>query len=333
MNGDDAVVVIQYKFDRARPSRERWAKLTGSSISMSSRRIIISAANEPYYPLLSGLLRSLAPLARDHGIDIGIIDLGLSAAQKREVKRQFDATLRVPPWDYDPKIFNGPSAPFFKAMTARPHLPRHFPGYEVYAWVDSDCWIQDFSAVLAYCDAAARTGFCVTPEIDRGYTPFMANGSIFDWMFSCYARCFGQPEALALVHYPMINSGVFAARADAPHWSLWSQRLGEALARLKEPYFFSEQTALNAAVYGGKLPTAFLPARYNWSCARRLPATRDGVALCDPNPPHQDLGIIHLTAGTKNGRKTLLALDGSTCTRSLRHNGHDDSQVGPDIVR
>jgi len=49
------------------------------------------------------------------------------------------------------------------------------------------------------------------------------------------------------------------------------------------------------------LPVAALPAPYNWLCHLALPAfdeTRQ--CLCDPLDQQTALGIIHLTANSKN---------------------------------
>lgn len=294
--------------------------------------VLVSGVNAPYFPLLQNLLGSVLGPARAQGIDVAVLDLGLTEAQRKELKA-LGVAVRLPKWDYDVHLFKDRPPTFFKAMTARPHLPRHLPGYRLYLWLDADCWVQDWDAISLYLESAERVGFAVTPEIDRAYTPFMANGAVLDWVFSCYARCFGQAEAARYVHYPLINSGIFAARADAPHWSLWSAALGAALKTLREPYFFSEQTALNHAIRANALPTAWLPSRCNWVCGRALPATSDGIVLCDPNPPHERLGIIHLTAGSKNGRRAIAVLNGGSVERSLRHNGHDPEQVGPDVSR
>ena len=63
--------------------------------------------------------------------------------------------LVAPGWDFD---FPGrESAPnYLKAEFSRPFLPRHFPGYEMYFWLDADAWVQEWRAVDIYCAAAAK---------------------------------------------------------------------------------------------------------------------------------------------------------------------------------
>ena len=74
--------------------------------------------------------------------------------------------LVVPQWDFDfpgrDKLKDG-----YKALTARPFLPRYFPGFELYFWIDADCWVQQGDAIALFL-AAARTGaLAVAPEIHR----------------------------------------------------------------------------------------------------------------------------------------------------------------------
>ncbi|EPY02166.1 glycosyl transferase family 2 [Magnetospirillum fulvum] len=295
------------------------------------RAVIVSGANAAYYPLLEGLIGSIRATG-GQAVDLAVLDLGLTGHQRKDLKRD-GVRIINPKWDCDLNTFAARPDNFFKAMTSRPRLPDYLPEYDVVMWIDSDCWVQDWSAVSLFLEAAERTGFAAVPEIDRSYTPFMANGAILEWVFSCFGRCFGREAAMRFGHYPLINSGVFAGRADAPHWRAWAEALDAALAQLREPYFFSEQTALNFAIRAHGLPFAALPARCNWVCGRSLPATTDGVTLCDPNPPHDGLGIVHLTAGTKNGLRPVVGIDGTMYHRSLRWNGHDPARVGADIRR
>ena len=57
----------------------------------------------------------------------------------------------------------------FKAQVARPFLPRHFPGYQMYLWIDADAWLQDWRAVELYCARRVASSLAITPEIDRAY--------------------------------------------------------------------------------------------------------------------------------------------------------------------
>jgi hypothetical protein len=285
---------------------------------MTPTTIIISAADQAYWPLLSGLLNSIDKRRRSAAVAVGILDLGLTGAHVDRLRR-YGAEIVSPTWDYDVGGFTTAPPPFFRAMTARPHLPRYFPGYDVYAWIDADCWVQDWRAVRLLCTTAERYGFSIAAELDRSYTPYLLDGRTFvDWAGSCFAKCYGEDEANRLAPYPMLNCGVFAGAAAAPLWSLWASSLGETLARLREPYFFAEQTTLNACIRNHNADVALLPARCNWICSRALPCVgADGKSLVEPYPPFEPIGILHLSAETKNGIWPLRDLEGRVNHRSL----------------
>jgi hypothetical protein len=90
------------------------------------------------------------------------------------------------------------------------------------------------------------------------------------------------------------------------------------LARLKEPFFFAEQTALNACIRTSEQAVALLPARCNWMCSRAFPlVSADGKSLLDPYPPHEAIGVLHLAADTKRGIWPLVDARGKEQPRAL----------------
>ena len=297
-----------------------------------ARTILITGCEERYVPLVAGLIGSVEDMARAHQVDIGLLDFGLSD-ETREAYTRRGIKLVTPEWDYDLKLFGTPPPNFFKAMTSRPHLRKHFPGYDRYLWMDADTWVQDWSAVELYLASAESFSFAITPEVDRSYMPNYSNDSVIGWRHGCFLRCFDANIANKLALYPTINSGVFAATANSPVWDSWSRTLGQIFATKREAFFFAEQTALNATIRQNGLRAAFLPSTCNWMCNRALPhCSEDGMELCEPNPPFQRLGVIHLTSNTKNGTWPLATVKGGTHMRSLRFGGHDKLRIGPDIV-
>lgn len=294
---------------------------------------MITGCENRYEPLLAGLIGSIEGPARVHQIDIGLLDFGLSDECRSEYVRRGIAVV-TPEWDFDPSLFGTPPADYFKAMTTRPHLRKYFPGYDCYMWMDADTWVQDWSGVQLYLTSAEAFGFAATPEVDRSYMPiYSSKMAVIAWRRECFLRCFDENVANKLALYPTINSGAFAATADAPIWDIWSRILGQIFKAKHESFFFAEQTALNAAIRLNGLRTAFLPSTCNWMCNRALPmCSEDAVELKEPNPPFQRISVIHLTGNTKNGVWPLSTATGVTRTRSLRFRGHDDTQIGSDVA-
>jgi hypothetical protein len=277
--------------------------------------IIISGADAAYWPLLSGMLHSIEQGPRKEGIAVGILDLGL-APQHRDRLRSYGAIVVEPGWDYPVAHFSKPAPTAFRAMTARPHLPRHFPGYDMYIWLDADCWVQDPQAIALLAAAASQKKFAIVPEVHRSYftlAPYV------QWLHECYRRCYDEKAANWLVYYPLLNCGVFAATGDAPQWAKWQEHLGRIIKRHDEFFFFAEQTALNGAIREGELATALLPAHCNWMCNRAMPGIDpQGNIYVEPEPPYLPLGIIHLAAA-KSGVWPILDRTGKTHMRTLTY--------------
>jgi hypothetical protein len=209
----------------------------------------------------------------------------------------------------------------FKAQVARPFLPKHFPGYEMYFWLDADAWLQDWRTVELYCAAAGHDRLAITLEIDRAYKRHYKRPKLLGLTLAwkCYREGFGLRIADRLGRNPIANCGVFALHRDAPHWEAWARLLARVLKRTR--FFFAEQTALNYAIFAERLAANFLPAYCNWAVGDAVPVF-DAVRglFVEPYAPHEVIGVLHL-AGREQKTKIfrLDRLDGGTVETSLRY--------------
>jgi hypothetical protein len=114
---------------------------------------------------LQDAVASVRALNRE--VAIGILDLGLTQAERNWLAEHAAQIVR-PAGDVDfPNRERTPET--LKAQVARPFLPRHFPGHEMYFWLDADAWLQEWRTVELYCAAAGRDRLAIVPEIDRAY--------------------------------------------------------------------------------------------------------------------------------------------------------------------
>ena len=291
--------------------------------AVAEKTIAITGGDAGYFDLMKDCIGSLQSLPEGQALALGILDCGLTDEQ-RAWCRDRGATLVVPGWDFDfpgrDKLRDG-----YKALTARPFLPRYFPGFDLYLWIDGDCWVQQGDAIALFL-AAARTGaLAVAPEIHRTMRHYHhAWGEFSAVCGAAYESCFDRATAERLVRYPMINAGVFALAAGAPHWQGWATVLGEALQRSTD---MTDQMALNVLVYDQGFACEPLPSRCNWPVHHATPAWDAARGLfVEPAMPYDPLGILHLTIYTKR----LAALDvrelggphaGQVRPRSLRWPG------------
>jgi hypothetical protein len=289
-------------------------------VSESSRRrrlLIVSGADRAYFPLLRDTVASVRAQCRDAAL--GILDVGLLTEQRAWLEPRVDHLVR-PGWDIDfPRRDETPEAR--QAQFARPFLPRHFPGYETYLWIDADAWVQDWRAIELYVAASGTDRLAITPEIDRAYKRHYKRPKLFGRTLSWknYREAFGWRTADRLGRNPIVNCGAFALHRDAPHWAAWARKMTEVAQRTR--FFYIEQTALNFIIFAENLPVDFLPAYCNWMPGDAAPAfdAERGVFV-EPYTPHEVIGIMHL-AGPR--QKThifrLNRLDGGTVETSLRY--------------
>ena len=283
----------------------------------SSELIIVSAADSGYFALLRDTVMSVRAL--NAGVPVGVLDLGLKGDELAWLGGQGVAVVR-PGWDIEfPSRERAPET--FKAQVARPFLPRHFPGYEMYFWLDADAWLQQWRAVELYCAAAGRDKLAITLEIDRAYKRHYKRPKLLGMTLAwkCYREGFGLRAADRLGRNPIANCGVFALHRAAPHWEAWARLLARVLRRNR--FFFAEQTALNYAIFAEHLPANFLPAYCNWAVGDAPPAFDAARGLfVEPYAPHEIIGVLHLAGREqKNARFRLDSLDGGTGETSLRY--------------
>ncbi len=290
---------------------------------VSERVIAITGGDAAYFPLLSECIGSLRATPEGCVLSLGVLDCGLTAEQRDWCRGQ-GAVLIEPDWDFD---FPGRAGlkDGYKALTARPFLPRYFPGFDLYFWIDADCWVQQGNAIELFL-AAARTGaLAVAPEIHRSMRHYHHAWQEFSAVNgAAYEACFDRETAERLIRYPLINAGVFALKVDAPHWAGWAELLGEALQRSAN---MTDQITLNVLVYDKGFACEPLPSRCNWPVHHATPAwDAERGLFVEPAMPYEPLGILHLTIYTK----TLPTLDvrelggphaGQVRARSLRWPG------------
>jgi hypothetical protein len=285
---------------------------------MESRRLlIVSGADRAYFALLRDMVSSVRALSRDTAI--GILDVGLDPSQREWLASRVTHLVQ-PGWDIDfPGRAHTPEGR--KAQFARPFLPRHFPGYETYLWVDADAWLQDWATVDLYIAAARGGRLAIVPEIDRAYKRHYKRPKLFGLTLAWknYREAFGWRVADRLGRNPMVNCGVFALCGDAPHWEVWARVIERVAQRTR--FFFAEQTALNYAIFAEGVPVDFLPAYCNWMPGDAAPAFDARRRMfVEPYSPHQAIGIMHLAgAEQKTHIFRLDRLDGGVVETSLRY--------------
>lgn len=269
------------------------------------RVTIATAADAGYFPLLRDLVTSIRDKAQGRQVPLSVLDIGLAAEHVTWLEGQ-GAKVVAPGWDVTfPSMETTPRV--LRAQVSRPFLPKHFPGYDIYLWIDADAWVQDWRVIELYLSVAQQGELAIAAEIDRAYKRHYKRPKVFGWTltYKCYRTAFGWRVAERLGRNPMLNVGVFALRADAPHWDVWIRLLTEVLQRTR--FVFVEQIALNYGIFALHLPTNILPAYCNWMVGDAAPAY-DAERRCfvEPYAPYEPLGVVHLAGADQKDKEFVL---------------------------
>ncbi len=281
--------------------------------------IIITGANANYFELVKGTILSIRQKPQGQTAIIGFFDLGCTSDQLNWLDKQVNI-IKQPNWEFDfPSRNEAPD--YLKGLLARPFLREYFPNFDIYLWIDSDAWVQDWKAIDLFVRGANKQGLAIVPEINRG--SHIQYGGLpeywWQWVYRQYEESFGEEVAKKFYSYPLLNAGVFALHKEAPHWEVWAECLAGGLQKTHS--LMTDQFALNLAVYDYGLfeQTEMLPSWCNWTCHFGLPVWDKEIScLVEPYLPHYPIGILHLT-NEKYERINLVSTDKDVVEVSLRY--------------
>ena len=300
------------------------------------KNVIVSLADANYFPLLDELVDSIKRFKQSEDIAICILDAGLKQDQRDSLSKKVDE-IKNAEWDIEVPGYKVKGKEWLKSQVSRAFLPKYFPNYEKYLWIDCDAWVNDWSCVELYFKACDDGKLGITQTISPGYKIT----SKVNWLFGKLALIKSQnfkhavkskisyADARKLAFAPHINIGVFSLEKDSKGWSTWQNNLEKTLKAGN--IFGSEGLAINMSVYIDKLETEFLPLNCNWITSNLLPKyDQKQSTFVEPYLPNYKIGIMHLAAGIwKDGKdmrvdKTIKieldTLDKKRILKSLRYN-------------
>ena len=300
------------------------------------KNVIVSLADANYFPLLDELVDSIKRFKQSEDVAICILDAGLKEDQRDSLSKKVDE-IKNAEWDIEVPGYKVKGKEWLKSQVSRAFLPKYFPNYEKYLWIDCDAWVNDWSCVELYFKACDDGKLGITQTIGPGYKIT----SKVNWLFGKLALIKSQnfkhavkskisyADARKLAFAPHINIGVFSLKKDSKGWSTWQNNLEKTLKAGN--IFGSEGLAINMSVYIDNLETEFLPLNCNWITSNLLPKyDQKQSTFVEPYLPNYKIGIMHLAAGIwKDGKdmrvdKTikieLETLDKNKILKSLRYN-------------
>ena len=296
---------------------------------------IVSLADANYFDLLNELVNSILQFKESDNVDICILDAGLTDEQKTTLSKKVKQ-IKKAEWDIEVPGYKIGKKEWLKSQVSRAFLPKYFPGYKKYLWIDCDAWVNDWNSVELYFKACENGKLGITQTLGPGYKIM----SKVKWLFGKIAIIksqnfkhaisskIGIDKARKLAFAPHINIGVFSLEENSNCWKSWQENLKKTLSSGK--IFGSEGLAINMSVYIDNINTEFLPLNCNWIASNLLPKYNEQEkTFVEPYLPNYKIGIMHLAAGIWKDQKDmridksikieLKTLNNSTVTKSLRY--------------
>ena len=159
-------------------------------------------------------------------VDICILDAGLTDEQKTTLSKKVKQ-IKKAEWDIEVPGYKIGKKEWLKSQVSRAFLPKYFPGYKKYLWIDCDAWVNDWNSVELYFKACENGKLGITQTLGPGYKIM----SKVKWLFGKIAIIksqnfkhaisskIGIDKARKLAFAPHINIGVFSLEENSNCWT------------------------------------------------------------------------------------------------------------------
>ncbi len=304
------------------------------------RVALVSGCDANYYPLLLEWLHSVRACPDSTGVDLCVLDGGLTDGQVADLRALGVVSIVAPDWPPDLPPGKVAGHDYLKPCVLRPFLPRIFPGYDVYMWMDADTWVQDWSSVALYLQGAAH-------HHDRLFATGANRHAVrkcrIKWLWrwpyrvaSFYfvngRRAFGMKIAKELAPFHVISAGCFALHARAPHWARWQALVLQAARRGR--LFPAEQVSLGGLIHLERYAAELLTAYTHWVCDIPPLWNTQSRMFEEPFSPHAVLGVLHLSGvdamrADRTQKVPYQTETGDRVMLNIRYPHCDGGMVGP----
>ena len=275
------------------------------------KNVIVSLADSNYFNLLNELIDSIKHFDKNNTTAICILDAGLEKEQVNKLTSKVDE-IKSAEWDVQVSSIKVRGKEWLKSQVSRAFLPKYFPNYDKYLWIDCDAWVNDWSSIELYFKACENGKLGITQTLGPGYRIM----SKVNWLFGKIAIIksqnfkhaisskIGIEKARKLAFAPHVNIGVFSLEKNSNCWDVWQKNLETTLKSGK--IFGSEGLAINMSIYIDNVETEFLPLNCNWIASNLLPKFDEkNHTFVEPYLPNNKIGIMHLAAGIWDDKRDM----------------------------
>jgi hypothetical protein len=296
---------------------------------------IVTLADSNYFNLLEELISSIKSHKESENVSICVLDAGLTKEQIERLKENV-FSIKKAEWDIEVPKYKVFKKEWLKSQVSRAFLPKYFPQFEKYLWIDCDAWVNTWSSINLYFKACENGKLGITQTMGPGYRIMskvkwlIPHVAIIKSQNYKHAKLSGidERDSRKIAFAPHLNIGVFSLEKSSPSWEIWQKNLKKTLS--KGRIFGSEGLAINLSVYVDNIPKEFLPLYCNWIASNLLPKyDQSKKTFVEPNLPNYEIGIMHLAAGiwvegkdmrvNKNLKIKIETIDGNKILKSIRY--------------
>jgi len=191
------------------------------------QNVIISLADSHYFQLLNELVDSIRRFKESENTAICIMDAGLTEEEKSILSTKVDE-IKPADWDIEVPNFKVKGREWLKSQVSRAFLPKYFPNYKKYLWIDADAWVNSWETIELYFKGCDNNKLSIATSADRAYGRVLRA----EWLIGGFAKIksqnykhakssgFSEKIAREVALKPHLNIGVFALEVNAPHWEI-----------------------------------------------------------------------------------------------------------------
>ena len=176
-------------------------------------KAIVSLADSNYFELLNELIESIKRFEQSKNVSICVLDSGLTKEQHNELSKKVDE-IKKAEWDIEVPNYKVKRKECLKSQVSRAYLPKYFPNYEKYLWIDCDAWVNDWNSIDLYFKACNDGKLGITQTMGPGYRVM----SKVKWIYGKLAIIKSQNFKHAIASKIDINNA--RKLAFAPHINL-----------------------------------------------------------------------------------------------------------------
>ncbi len=207
------------------------------------KKTIVTLADSNYFPLLEELIHSIRRFKQSENVDICVLDAGLSSSQLELISTQVDE-IKKAEWDIDIPFYKK-GKEWLKSQISRAYLPKYFPNYDKYLWIDCDAWINSWECIENYFKACENNKLGITQSIGPGYRSLAK----VNWIFGKFAAIKTQNykhakmsgleeiDARKIAFAPHLNIGVFSLMKQSSCWNIWQKNLKKNFIQRESVWF------------------------------------------------------------------------------------------------